>query len=56
MNLLSYQIALSRRDELLRHAADYRLTHQPQPRTAAARKRSRGTLLKPRRAFIPKSA
>jgi hypothetical protein len=56
MNLLSHQIVLSRGDELLRQAADYRLTHQPKPKTAPPRKRSRGTLLKPRRGFIPKSA
>lgn len=56
MNPLSYQIALSRRDELLRQAADCRRTHQPEPRSAAPSKPSRGRLPKPRRGFLPKSA
>lgn len=56
MNLLSYQIALSRRDELLRQTADYTRTHQPAPRPAAATKPSRGALPKLRRGLLPKSA
>ena len=56
MNLLSYQIALSRRDELLRQAADYRQTRRPAPRPGAPSKPSRGTLPKLRRGLLPKSA
>jgi hypothetical protein len=56
MNEWSYWVALSRRDELLRQAANYRLTHHPRPRTAAPRKPIHRPPLKLRRVFLPKSA
>ena len=56
MNPFSYQIALSHRDELLRQAADYRLTRRRRPSTAAPSKPTRGMSLKLRRGLLPKSA
>jgi hypothetical protein len=56
MNQSSYEIALSYRDELLRQAADYRLTHPRPPSTARLSKPTRRTPLKLRRGFLPKSA
>ena len=56
MNLLSYQIALSRRDELLRQAADHRLSHLPPEKTATLSKPVRRAPLKLRRGFLPMSA
>jgi hypothetical protein len=56
MNELIYLMALSRRDELLRQAADYRLTHRPRTRAAAPTKPIHRAPLKLRRVFLPKSA
>lgn len=56
MNPLSYQLALCRRNELLRAAANHRLIHGPRPRPAAMNKPTRRSLPRLRRALHPRSA
>lgn len=56
MNPFSYQMALSRREELLRQAAEHRLTHRALPRTAMRSKPTRATRPQLRRRFLPRSA